>query len=37
VAICIVGSIVAHSSTDVIIARWLGRQRENATVESNRK
>jgi NhaP-type Na+/H+ or K+/H+ antiporter len=25
VAICIVGSIVAHSSTDVIIARWLGR------------
>ena len=24
VAICIVGSIVAHSSTDVLIARWLG-------------
>jgi len=28
VAICIVGSIVAHSSTDVLIARWLG-QRQN--------
>ncbi len=26
VAICIAGSILAHSSTDVLIARWLGRR-----------
>ena len=25
VALCIAGSIVAHSSTDVLVARWLGR------------
>ncbi len=28
VAICIVASIVAHSSTDVIVARWLGQNSE---------
>lgn len=26
IAICVVASIVAHSSTDVIVARWLGRE-----------
>ena len=25
IALCITGSIVAHSSTDVLVARWLGR------------
>lgn len=25
IAICIVGSILAHSSTDVVVARWLGQ------------
>lgn len=34
VAICIVGSIVAHSSTDVLIARWLGRRRVDVAAES---
>ena len=24
IALCVVGSIVAHSSTDVVVARWLG-------------
>ncbi len=28
VALCIAGSIVAHSSTDVLVARWLGRGRD---------
>jgi NhaP-type Na+/H+ or K+/H+ antiporter len=36
VAVCIVGSIVAHSSTDVLIARWLGRQKEKVAAKSNR-
>lgn len=27
VAICVVGSILVHSSTDVLAARWLGRAR----------
>ena len=27
VALCIAGSIIAHSSTDVVVARWLGRGR----------
>lgn len=26
VALCIVGSIIAHSSTDVLVAHWLGRE-----------
>ena len=30
VAICITGSILAHSSTDVVIARWLGRDRDGS-------
>jgi len=28
VALCIAGSIIAHSSTDVLVARWLGRGRD---------
>jgi NhaP-type Na+/H+ or K+/H+ antiporter len=28
VALCIAGSIVAHSSTDILVAQWLGRKRE---------
>ena len=28
IAICIVASIVAHSSTDVLVARWLGSKRD---------
>jgi NhaP-type Na+/H+ or K+/H+ antiporter len=27
VALCIASSIVAHSSTDILVARWLGRRR----------
>ncbi|WP_435010355.1 cation:proton antiporter [Tundrisphaera lichenicola] len=27
IALCITGSIIAHSSTDVLVARWLGRDR----------
>jgi sodium/hydrogen antiporter len=30
VALCIVGSIIAHSSTDVVVARWLGRAHQQA-------
>ncbi|MGE5757113.1 MAG: hypothetical protein ACM35G_15595, partial [Planctomycetaceae bacterium] len=30
VALCIAGSIIAHSSTDVLVARWLGRGRNRA-------
>ena len=30
VALCIAGSILAHSSTDVLMARWLGRDRREA-------
>jgi NhaP-type Na+/H+ or K+/H+ antiporter len=30
VAICIAGSILAHSSTDVLAARWLSRRRSGA-------
>ncbi len=29
VAICIAGSILAHSSTDVVVARWLGKGRSH--------
>ena len=28
VALCIAGSILAHSSTDVLVARWLARGEE---------
>ena len=28
IAVCIVASIIAHSSTDVLIAGWLGRHRD---------
>ena len=30
VALCIVGSILAHSSTDVLVARWLGKGEPDA-------
>ena len=33
VALCIAGSIIAHSSTDVLVARWLSR-REGESSES---
>ncbi len=31
IALCIAASILAHSSTDVVVARWLGRQNESTT------
>ena len=30
VAICIAGSIIAHSSTDVLVARWLSGREDEA-------
>ena len=29
IALCIAASILAHSSTDVIVARWLERRRDS--------
>ena len=30
VALCIAGSIIAHSSTDVLVARWLSGREDEA-------
>ena len=34
IALCITGSIIAHSSTDVLVARWFTKAREDAKLEA---